>query len=764
MCEEWEVEALTRVAPMLIVGMFLASLLIVPPVFVFGGYDALANIDGPFKSQALLSQLPHNARIAIYDEDNLTVPVISDGLNFTNNIAEITTLLEGAGHTVEALTEEDILNHDLITADYDVFIMVNNVPRPSIEHLVKEFSLGGGGLLTFHGAVSYLWYGGYIFDSLDQDLGHGVWWGYFSSDSQNITSRHPTMKAYHVNDTVYERANSWATSWEPKLVEGRGNDMIFLMNNASKTDFITAFAIDNHKDGGRIVQLPGDGSSIPADFESIILDSVEWLVPKPRGRIVFDLSHSARIGIDPWDVPYITVWSSTNNFGQFRNLAANHSYTFDKLYPSATGNLTAERLANYDVLVVNWPDLDYTAAERVAVEDWVAGGGSLLVLGDRTGMSGGDTGDVFLNQLLQNFDMSLGTTDVLDFASMTPASGGHLTLESCTSLSIGYRNYLVVIGNATEIWMDGTDIVVAGEEFGRGRAILSADMNIFDNDFLGEESNVRFALNVLNWLSSTDAEILVHTDYLGWNDAVCKALRDLGLSYSLFNTRQYLDDFVDSQSWGLLIYNNVNYFPESTIYDELYAFVNTGGSLILTSFDVDSHPTHPLWSKMGVEWSSSLSGQPSMYIWEASHPVFTEPNNHSMYDYTSNAFFADDGDTVVYFEGHSALAGTTATAQNGSATIVVSDDRKTLFNTIIIDNFGTDEDDSTYADSVELWQNEIVYMMTDPTPPPGDGFPIDTTTLLIIVAGALAVVAIGAIVCRKRGSSAAAKPRKRKKK
>jgi hypothetical protein len=317
-----------------------------------------------------------------------------------------------------------------------------------------------------------------------------------------------------------------------------------------------------------------------------------------------------------------------------------------------------------------------------------------------------------------------------------------------------------VLGNATEIWMDGTDCVVAAEEFGQGRAILSADMNIFDNTELGEESNVRFALNALNWLSANEAEILVHTDYLGWNDAVCKALRDLGLSYQPFYTRQYLDDFLDSKSWELLIYNNVNYFPESTIYDELYAFVNTGGSLILTSFDVDSHPTHPLWSKMGVEWDSSLTGFPSMYFWDAFHPIFTEPNNHTMYNYTSNGAFVDDGDTVVYFEGYSALAGTTTNPQNGTATIVVSDDRTTLFNTIIIDNFGTDEDDSTYADSVELWQNEIVFMMTEPTPPPG-GFILDTTTLLIIGAGVLAVVVIGAIVCRQRGSSTTSKPKRR---
>ncbi len=754
---------MTRVTPMLIVTIFLTSLLLVPPVFISMNAEA-APVDF-----SIPAQTSHSVRVAIYDEADITVPTGPNPIlnnSFTNNLNEIESLLEGAGHTVTLLDEQNILDHQLMTADYDVFVLVNNVPRDSIAFLVYEFWLGGGGLLSFNKAFSYLNYRNIIWPDLNLD-GWGILWSNQSADIMNVTERHSTMIDHQIGDLISERAADWTviseTVFDGSPVWG---SITPLIRNVTNTDHLYAFAMDtaawNGHEGGRLVHLPGDGSSIPADFESIIIDSVEWLVPRPKGRIVFDLSHSARIGIDPWDVPYITVWSSLNNFGQFRTLAVNHSYTIDKLYPSVSGNLTAERLAKYDILVVNWPDLDYTSAERAAVENWVAGGGSLLVLGDRTGMSGGATGDVFLNQLIQNFDMSLGTTDVLNFASMTPASGGHLTLESCTTLSIGYRNYLVVIGNATEIWMDGTDCVVAGEEFGQGRAILSADMNIFDNDFLGEESNVWFALNVLNWLSSTDAEILVHTDYLGWNDAVCKALRDLGLSYSLFNTRQYLDDFVDSQSWDLLIYNNVNFFPESTIYDELYAFVNTGGTLILTSFDVDNHPTHPLWSKMGVEWSSSLSGQPSMYFWDAAHPIFTEPNNHTMYNYTSNAFFGDDGDAVIYFEGYSAIAGTTATLQNGSATIVVSDDRTTLFNTIIIDNFGTDEDDSTYADSVELWQNEIVFMMTEPpTTTPDGGFPLDITTLLLIGAGVLAVVVIGGIFCRQRGSAGAAKPKKR---
>jgi hypothetical protein len=728
----------------------------VPSAFVFGGSNALANIDATPNSQALLSQIPYNARVAIYDEDNLTVPSLSVAENLTNNIAEITTLLEGAGHFVDALSTSDILNHKLITADYDVFILVNNLPKESISKLVKEFWLGGGGLLTFNGALSYLWYEGIFVPGVSGDP-RGLFWEYFPSDSQNVSSRHPTMKDYHINETVYERAENWAVMWGPSL-EGFDNsyDYTVLMNNLTQPDYVTGFARESFTEGGRLVHLPGDGSSIPTDFESIIIDSVEWLIPKPKGRIAFDLSHSPRLSVDQWDFPeFATLYDPTNNFAQFRTLAANHSYTFDKLYPSPSGNLTAERLAAYDVLVLDYPDSDYTSAERAVVDSWVNGGGSLLILGDRTGI-GGD-GVTYLNQILQNFDMSLGTTDVLNFATMTP--GTHVTLEGCSSLSLGYRNYLSVIGNATTIWLDGTDPVVAGEEYGEGRAILSSDQNIFDNGQLGQLNNERFALNVLNWLTAASAEILVFDDYLGGAGAIAHALNDLGLSHQMFVDSTYLDDFLDSKEWKLVIFNAVYYVLATTVLDELYAYADDGGKLIMTYWFVNNNPTHPLWSKLGVEYSSSLSGTPSMYIWEASHPIFTEPNDHGAHNYTSIVLFADDGDAVTIRPGYTALAGTTVDVQDGNAAIVVSNDKQTLFNGFVIDNFGTDEDDSTYEDRIELWQNEIVFMMGTGGAP----FPIDPLTLALIGGIVVFIIVIGVLFSRRRGggSAPAKKPAKK---
>jgi len=744
---------LTRGMPILIVALFFASLLMVPSVFISLNADATP-IDFAIPSQSG----EHTVRVAIYDEDNTTAPVGANPTitGFTNNVNEIETLLESAGHEATLLTTQDILNHELITADYDVFILVNNLPRESISDLVKEFWLGGGGLLTFNKALSYLNYKSIIWPGLGADA-YGLLWGNVTSNTQNVTARHPAMKDYHINDTVTERISDWAVISEAVF---DGSDIWYyvtpLLSNLTHPDYLTGFAMDSRIEGGRLVHLPGDGSSIPTDFESIIVDSVDWLMPRPKGRIAYDLSHFPRLAIDAWDVEFATYYLPPNVFSQFRTLAVNHTYTFDKLYPSASGNLTAERLAKYDVLIVDWPDINYTTAEYLAVDEWVNGGGSLLVLGDRTGL-GGD-GYIYINTMLKNFDMSLGTTNVQDYTTCTP--GTHVTLEGCTSLSIGWRNYLSVLGTADTIWTESGNPVVAGQLYGQGRAILSGDMNIFDNGQLPQAYNFRFALNVLNWLTAGEADILVFTDYGytdGYRDPVCLALDDLGIPFQLVLTSEYIDDFLDSKSWELFILNEVNYPLTGLELDAVYAYVNDGGKLLMSYYDMDAHPSHPLWSKLGVEYSSTISGAPMIYLWDPSHPIFTKPNDHSGFNYTSGAFIGDDGDAVTIRTGYTALAGITADVQAGNAAIVASNDKQTLFNPFLIDNFVTDEDDSTYEDRVELWQNEVTYMLV----PSGGGFPLDTTTLLIIGGAALALIVILALVMRRRSSAPAPKPKKK---
>ncbi|MHA2192518.1 MAG: hypothetical protein ACXAAR_03730 [Candidatus Thorarchaeota archaeon] len=115
-----------RVLPMFLMTIFLASLAITPAALTAVTAD-MTPLDFAIPSQVGEA----TAKVAIYDEDNTTAPVEAGAAaalsGLTNNVDEVRTLLEGAGHSVTLLTTQDILDHELITADYDVFVLVNNL-------------------------------------------------------------------------------------------------------------------------------------------------------------------------------------------------------------------------------------------------------------------------------------------------------------------------------------------------------------------------------------------------------------------------------------------------------------------------------------------------------------------------------------------------------------------------------------------------------------------------------------------------------------
>ena len=147
-------------------------------LIIFGFFVMTLNFwDGPTTSQPIFTEdgetneslpntsqfIPRNIRVAIYNETNTTSPGYATLMGEAdNNHTALKELLIGAGYEVSELTCNDIYNHKLMTADYDVFIMVNNLPRENITNYVKEFWLGGGAILSFDRALAYLYWSGIL--------------------------------------------------------------------------------------------------------------------------------------------------------------------------------------------------------------------------------------------------------------------------------------------------------------------------------------------------------------------------------------------------------------------------------------------------------------------------------------------------------------------------------------------------------------------------------------------------------------------------
>lgn len=70
-----------------------------------------------------------------------------------------------------------------------------------------------------------------------------------------------------------------------------------------------------------------------------------------------------------------------------------------------------------------------------------------------------------------------------------------------------------------------------------------------------------------------------------------------------------------------------------------------------------------------------------------------------------------DGYFVDALSGATSIAGDAPTPQPGKATIVVRDDGKTIFNGILTGCMNIDQDGDGKTEAVELWENEITFLM-----------------------------------------------------
>lgn len=693
---------------------------------------------------------PSNIKVAIYNEPNVTEPAYSSASTLSNNYSALIPLLTVAGFGVTELTTQDIYDHKLMIADYDVFIMVDNLPKVNISNYIKEFWLGGGALISFDSAAPYLLWSGILVPESEGDEGHATYYAYtMATNNHSIATRHPITKNNQVGDTIQTIGASinffyWTT------LQGTtyGSDFIRLAYQDGDSDHATIIALDPSYRGGKIVHLPGRGAELNADMEAIFIEAVIWACPTPKGRILFDLSHNPEYGIDLWD----DLSDNPGFYEIWRDNLVNRSYVIDKLYPSPSGNLTTSNLAPYDVLILCFTAYNYSSSEISVVTNWVANGGGLFIIADQHDYL--PAKDIALNELMSNFDISINITD--DGTNTVTEVFEHPINEGVSQITALAPGLVNVGGNAFPILGNDVDnIIVGGEEYGEGRIVLNADLATVRDSSMDDNNNLQFGINLINWLTASTADILLFvTEPLSDNyyvTPVANALNILDLPFYLTSDDEYLNLSLNLYDWELVIVDQPVFTIDFSVYDNIINYIAAGGKLIMSTYRVDDEALHPLWSYLGFEFSADMPDKSPIYIWEDTHPIFNTPISYMPNNYTPFYDYFDEGDLLTVFPNATALAGYTETEQSGNATIVLRNDGRTLFNGYLIDQFSGDIDDSTYEDRLELWIAEIYFIYHYGASTPSGGIPgFEIGIFLIVSISTIAVISITIVIKKKQ--------------
>ncbi|TFH10781.1 MAG: hypothetical protein E4H14_01895 [Candidatus Thorarchaeota archaeon] len=711
---------MTQIKHVLVLLLLVLPMFALAPSLVAGPNEAFTN-RAEIETSIPAQFVEENLRVAVYAETNTTLPSYASGGVSTANHANLFQFLGTNGFTVTLLSTQDILDHKLMAARFDVFILPNNLPKDEIVNQVKDYWLAGGGILSFDSGLGYLYYHGMIvagetgdYALLNVDVTEH--WGFDYVENITVGARHSTAKSYQANDIIVAQENITVHD-RGHFSDANVEDFVPLLIEQGNPGTSVGFALDNSaRQGGRIVQLPGNCSEIPVWERPIITDAINWLAPRPKAKVAIDFTHAPYYGVDSWDDNV----SYASRYYTWRNFAVNHSNTFDKLYPVYGELLTADDISEFDVLIINMPTVNYTASEISVIRTWVQNGGGLYLMGESYG--GYTAYDQRLNAIVDGLGISINTTMTYPGASVFTDFAPHPLFEEISSIRVPVGSTIDILPPAYPLMEDGTgDIVMGGLDVGDGRIVMVGDVNHFDYTYIELEDNSILSTNLLNWLSSGTAEVLVYADY-GYDvrdpnrnpsqGPVALALNELGIPYYLTTQAYSFNLSLFSQDWNMVILDNI-YSGTSSYQHHLMDYVNSGGKLIMNTWSMNAG----IMDYFGIDSIDYLGTSPwTLYLWDETHPIFSLPVDYGADNVSSSLDVYGGGGTYAInftiFDNATALAGFSPT-DDGGAGIILSAEGRAIMNGPLLSLYGEDTDDSTYMDAYELWLNEIGFLYYD---------------------------------------------------
>ncbi|MCF2137963.1 MAG: hypothetical protein K9W43_12085 [Candidatus Thorarchaeota archaeon] len=682
-------------------------------VFQNGAMSETPSQDGA--SSVIASGLPsRNVRVALfYDDDIATGVSYSATGTYSSDFTGLKNLFVGAGYTVTTLTRSMILNHELQPTNYDVLVLPDMLPDDDIVNHTLEFWLGGGGILSIDGSINFIVYAGIFPQDTAGDNGFGNYWNFKCGSVVTVANIQPPTKSKALNEELNIADTDYATfNWSVISSLANAKYMTPILKDKNDPNNIAGLTYDSPYQGGRTVQIVGSVHVVPDSLKQIYLDSVEWLAPRPRGRIGFDLSHRPRLGVDAWD----DLSKFPGEYKTARNLWVHHGYIFEKIYPRTSGNLTLERLSKYDMVIIVVPDYNYTDAEIDALITWVNGGGSLFVAADGP-LASFVKPVAQLNRFLTTFSIPVDANASLTFESAYRIP--HLVNDEINQLNKLYGARILPTGdNAFSLWeYNSTVTVIGGTTYGKGRLIVSGDMNWFAEisfTFLGYKSERKLVLNIANWLINYGSPILLYYGDIDVDQHLSPAgyaLLELGLRFCIIHDSIWLAPTIEDVEPELLVVDAPMGFSFwENAFDAIKYHIDHGHKLVLSTFGIDIYKDHPIWPDIGVSFSEDSEDFPVIHFWDTANPIFNQPFKFGLSYTTGKSNYVDNSDTVHVLSNATAIAGRTSHTTDGEAFITVRNDGLVVCNSVLISELN-DTDQSGYSDSFELYINEIAYVM-----------------------------------------------------
>jgi hypothetical protein len=228
-------------------------------------------------------------------------------------------------------------------------------------------------------------------------------------------------------------------------------------------------------------------------------DRVPVAPPRPRSRILFDDTHGCRPGV-------VGDWTQY----EAALVAAGYTVTHFTQAP-----VTLAALHRHDVFIVAMVRSAYTAPEKQAINDFVAGGGGLLVVQDFGNAPWSAPTREILNLVGANDDNNFmqdptncftpGQTDdvVFDYQRnfhSHPIVNGLKYFHVDAAASLSGSSEWVTIAETDDDSTPARRPALIARSLGAGRVVAFGDSNTWADQLIGNLENKRFGVRCAEWL------------------------------------------------------------------------------------------------------------------------------------------------------------------------------------------------------------------------------------------------------------------------
>jgi hypothetical protein len=194
------------------------------------------------------------------------------------------------------------------------------------------------------------------------------------------------------------------------------------------------------------------------------------------------------------------------------------------------------------------------------------------------------------------------------------------------------------------------------------------------------------------------------------NPYVEEALQAMGLSYTAYNDYAGFETALTTGGpWDLVIVSSEYFGMPSSTMDALYNYVATGDGRLIYSYwgAYRDYVAHSLFAHCGVSLAGDYTS-PLPVHWWTRHPLLQGvPQFTTMADH-----YYRDGQYMNAVPGAStALGGYTSLPTGDQGALVIRDDGTTIVNGFDLDENHQDLDDDGAYDGVELYMNEISFVL-----------------------------------------------------